>query len=238
MEGMRNRLYDPFVGGKLDPTMWEPFSYETADGIWVAVDENAKVRVSDGETRVEVSPFSKHHDHIQFLDNEKLIYLSTNVFPVPAGKRWDFDVSMSAETLNSDPRDFFDAYVTFSVDDIEQGLIFNIATNGEQVKALYEYLPEEFCYFIEHPNRIEPPGAGEYMNCRISFGPEPERVRYFANDALLYELGSLPRPAEQVRVGMGIFSGIRLGPHGSQSNRGQGAVGCWREFRVPEVEVG
>jgi hypothetical protein len=223
-------------GPELDPILWAPVTFPAPEGPWVAFDDNAKITVAAGTVTTVINPFSKSHNTVQFLDNEKFIYLSTRKFALPRGRIVHFDVEMAAEVIGGDPLDFFNAYVTFSVDDIDHGLIFNVASNGHQLRALYEDLPgagrAPFCYFIEHPNVAPPLAPSQYVRCRISFGPERQRVRYFAEDVLLFEILQLPRPARDIQIGMGIFTDIKLGPDGSRSNRGQGAIGKWRGFRV------
>ena len=223
-------------GPQLDPAVWERVDFASAEGPVPALDDNARIVVANGEATVSVIPFSKSHPRIQVVDNQKFIYLSKRRFPIARGKTTHFDVDMAAKVLDGDPRDFFNAYVTFSVDDLDRGLVFNVAANGQQVRALYEDLPDfgrtPFCYFVEHPNVAPLPVPGEYMRCRISFGPGPEQVRFFVEDSLLFEVMALPVPACEIQIGMGIFSDIKLGPEGSRSNKGQGAIGKWRRFRV------
>ena len=221
---------------ELDPAVWERVDFPTPEGPVTAVDSNARITAADGEIQVAVIPFSKSHPRIQVVDNQKFIYLSKRRYPLQRGKTTHFDVEMAAELVDGDPSDFFSGYTTFSVDDLDRGLVFNVAANGKQVRALYEDLPgfgrEPFCYFIEHPNVAPLPRPGQYLRCRISFGPGPEEVRWFVEDSLLFEVKALPAQVQELQIGMGIFSDIKLGPQGSRSNRGQGAIGKWRGFRV------
>jgi hypothetical protein len=223
-------------GPRLDAAVWEAVDFATPEGPVRAVDDNARIAVGNGEIEVAVVPFSKSHPRFQVVDNQKFLYLAKHRYPLQPGKTVHFDVEMAAEVVDSEPREFFNAYVTFSVDDLDRGLVFNIAANGKQVRALYEDLPgfgrTPFCYFIEHPNVAPLPVPGEYMRCRISFGPGAEQVRYFVDGSLLFEVMALPAPVQELQIGMGIFSDIPLGRDGSRSNRGQGAIGKWRRFRV------
>jgi Family of unknown function (DUF6081) len=231
--------YDSFDGPTLDPNLWQPLVTPQADGTdWVYLEPDARTNVADGAVEIAIDRFSRSHDTAQSPDNAKHLLMSTQAFPVPAGRTVTLEIEMAGRKLNGSPDDHRDGFITFNVFDLESLLVFDVINTGTRTLSVYERLAvpglvdgeDAFTYVVDSALCGVRTSPEEYQHCAITLDAAAGSVRFTVDGKLIYLVPSLPVIPKQLNVGMGLMTLLPIQDGRSVSVRGQGMVGRWRNL--------
>ncbi len=235
--------FGDIVRGTGEGAAWVPGSFPMPDGnAWVYQEPDAVVVIQNGELIVSASPFTRANDHVQFFDNAKHMYWSTESFAAPAGGALTVSWEQAATIHGGRAGDLYDGFVSFHLLDLARGVALNFFVGNDVLATVHAHLPfpgataperdagpKYFCWFDEQPERTAP---GEWHAYSIRVDAAAESVTWSID-------GETVKQAEQVgalgpfTLAMGIMTEKDIVPgKGSVSCHGQGAQGRWRNIRA------
>ena len=237
---LETRVYDSFEGPDLDPERWAVLPVFLPDGsVLPAAEPSAVTVVRDGTLSVTVERFERSHGTHQQADNTKHILVSTQQFALPARGFATFAVRQAVTRLGPRrPDDLMFALAGFNVIDPEQGLVFDILSNGVEVVAIQEQLAgvprpagPEYTHLVREPFAPVSVAPGVTQDCRIEFDSRTSSVRWLVDGVQIYRVAGVPFP-ERVVLGLGLLSGVPVRDGRSASLIGQGISATWSEPSV------
>lgn len=211
-------------------------------GRWDYREPNAIVLVRNGWLQVSAVPYTRHHDHVQILDNAKHMYFSKERFAVPDGGRISFAIQVAARTVNTEPGNLYDGYVSWNLLDLETGWAFDFFTGGDTIATVFGRLPfpgatvpttgpaRAFCMFHELPD-VET-SQGQVHAYRITYDQGADTVEFEADGRLVDRYEQVPDRITGFTAALGLMSEIDIVDGRSVSCHGQGVVGRWSPMRV------
>jgi Family of unknown function (DUF6081) len=225
-----------------EDAQWLPAGFPVGDGeVWTYQEPDAVVVVQDGRLRVAAVPYTRHHDHVQILDNAKHMYFSTRRFGAPEGGRLRVEWEMAAQVVNG-RGDLYDGFVSFHWMDLASGTAIDIFAGNHDVATVYARLPfpgspvprpasgpRYFSLFEEVRGCTEPGRLHRYAigydrgQARLEFAMDGETLATYRD--------VLPIGPGLLALGLMTEKDIQPGK-GSVSCHGQGAVGTWGSIRV------
>ena len=222
---------------------WVPASFPMPDGSqWVYQEPNAVVQIQNETLTVSAVPFSRSHDAVQFFDNAKHMYFSTESFGAPEGGAITLSWELSARIHGGQPGDLYDGFVSFHLMDLAHGVALNFFVGNEEFSTVYAHLPFPgavaperesgptfFAWFEEHRGGIQ---AGDFHRYSIRYDRAAGTISWcFDGEEIKREenAGDLG----PFTLAMGIMTEKDIVPgKGSISCHGQGAQGRWRNIRA------
>jgi len=229
-------LYNNFSSARLDAERWQVGAIPLGDGeYWHYRDDNAKVECGGGHCRIEIPRFSMHHDQVQILDNPKYLYMATYSWPTSYGVAV-FKTRLAGQ-VTGDPDDYRDGFASFNVLDLNTGMVFDIATNGTHVWAIYERLlipgvttpGEAFTEAIDLKVETEP--LREHV-LQVTYDRAGGRVHYAVDGRERAMRENLPVVVQQLTAGFGLITLQPITDGKSISCKGQGG-----ECRIGPIYV-
>jgi hypothetical protein len=223
--------------------LWMPGGFPTSDGgFWRYQEPDAVVLIQNGRLRVAASPYTRHHDEVQILDNAKHMYFSTRTFGAPEGGRLCVEWEQAAQIVNARPGELYDAFVSFHLLDLGRGVAANFFVGNDVLATVHARLPfpgvsvprsengpRFFAWFEELQGRTAP---GETHAYAIEHDGAAGTLTWRMD-------GEVVKRAEgvggfgPVHLALGLMTETDIVPgKGSVSCHGQGAVGTWGAIRV------
>ena len=234
--GSFNRLFEadsPWVQAGFDLPGGERWDYREPDAV---------VLVRDGWLQVSAAPYTRSNDHVQILDNAKHMYFSRERFAVPEGGRITFEIEIAAQTVNTDPGNFYDGYVSWNLLDLTTGWALDFFTGGPCITTVYGRLPfpgaavpetgpaRAFCIFNEI--RDLPHAEGTPHAYRITYDQGEDTVEFEADGRVVDRYANVPDKITGFTAALGLMSEIDIVNGKSVSCHGQGVIGRWGPMRV------
>jgi hypothetical protein len=237
----RTRCYGEFGGPALDPAKWAFLEMSLPDfGSCRCEEPGAKTTVADGAVEVRIEEFQRYHDTVQVFDNPKHMVLSSARFELPRDGVATFSVEMMAEDLGGNPDDYRDAFVTFNVLDMASAWVWDHAATSKRAWAIHEhlYLPgvlpfeDSISWIVENANQLPNLDGNRFHEFRIDLDRGASLARWYVDGRPTFEV-SAPIRCERVQVGFGLVTLHQIRDGRSTSLRGQGLLGRFRNFQVP-----
>jgi hypothetical protein len=228
--------YDDFSSDAPSPEFWQVAGVPLGDGaFWMYQDANARVSCSDNRCTISIQQFSRHHDTVQIFDNPKQLYLSTHAWATGGGPL-TFATTMAAN-CTGDAADYRDGFASVNVLDFASGMVFDIASSGRRLWAIYERL-------LIPGVTTEDEAFTEVVDLQVDTAPDREhevavivdsaagRVDYLVDGEPRLTRENLPATPESLVAGFGLITLHPIENGRSVSCRGQGGEGRWGPFTV------
>lgn len=242
------RVYGGFADLLKPSALWQIGGFALPDGsFWHYREPNATVIVQNDRLRCAVHPLTRTNARVQFLDNAKHMYFSTERFAVPAKGAISFDVNIAARGHGTAPRDLYDGFVSYNLLDFNTGWAIDFFISNDVIATVYARLPfpgvtvpetgpvRNFALFKE----LDAPTApGQRHDYRITYDRAADTVEWFIDGALVNREEQVPDKLDGFIVAMGLMTEKDIGPQGSLSLHGQGLTGEWSATRVTVREGG
>ncbi len=234
--GAYNRLFEADAD-------WVQAGFDLPGGQrWDYREPNAVVLVRDGWLQVAAVPYTRANDHVQILDNAKHMYFSKERFAVPEGGRITFEIQIAARTVNTQPGNMYDGYVSWNLLDLTTGWVLDFFTGGETVTTVYGRLPfpgatvpdtgpaKAFCIFNELKDHAAT--QGQVHAYRITYDQALNTVEFEADGRIVDRYERVPDKITGFTAALGLMSEIDIVDGKSVSCHGQGVIGRWSQMRV------
>jgi hypothetical protein len=228
--------YDDFSSETPSPTAWQVARAPLDGGnFWTFADANAVISCRAKRCMIDIPRFSLRNDYVQIFDNPKLLYLSTHVWPTAMGPL-TFRTTMTAN-VSGNPDDYRDGFVSLNVLDFATGMLFDVASNGHHLWAVYERLlipgaiteEQAFTEVIDLGVDTAPDREHEVG---IVFDGAAGKVEYLVDGKLCLTREGVPVLPQTLMAGFGIVTLHPIQNGESVSCRGQGAKGSWGSYEV------
>lgn len=232
-------LYDSFTGPVLDRARWNHLEYPMPDGTsWECAEPRARTKFANGTLTVEVDRFENEHP-AQIIDNCKHVLLSSSSFPVPETGEITISAQIAATSIKATPFDYRDGFASLIAIEPSTGLVFDLAATTDQILAIHERLPVAdgvpcFTRMVGDPLAKLATGPGLFHHFRMTFNASAGSVKWYVDDALLFEAVGVAIPAS-VHIGLGMFTLHQVGATQSRSLHGQGLHASWRDVQVTQT---
>ena len=209
---------------------------------WDYREPNAVVLVRNEWLQVSAVPYTRSNDHVQILDNAKHMYFSRERFLVPEGGRITFEIQVAARTVNTQPGNLYDGYVSWNLLDLTTGWALDVFTGGDTVATVYGRLPfpgaavpetgpaRAFCLFNEL--KEFPTSQGQVHAYRITYDQAADTVEFEADGRIVDRYENVPDKISGFTAAVGLMSEIDIVDGKSVSCHGQGVIGRWSPMRV------
>jgi hypothetical protein len=228
----------------LEPdSKWAAGGFDLPDGSrWLYKEPHAYIQVRDGWLQVSAVPYTRSNDRVQILDNAKHMYFSKERFAVPDGGRITFEIQVAARTVNTQPGNLYDGYVSWNLLDFTTGWALDFFTGGDTVASVYGRLPfpgvalpetgeaRSFCIFHELPDF--PSAQGQVHAYRITYDQGADTVEFEADGRIVDRYENVPDKITGFIAALGLMSEIDIVSGKSVSCHGQGVIGRWSPMRV------
>jgi hypothetical protein len=234
--GAFNRLFDA-------DAQWLQAGFDLPGGHrWDYREPNAVILVRDGWLQVAAVPYTRSNDQVQILDNAKHMYFSKERFAVPDGGRITFEIQIAARTINTQPGNMYDGYVSWNLLDLTTGWALDFFTSGDTVSTVYGRLPfpgavtpdtgpaRAFCIFNEIKDL--PATQGQVHAYRITYDQASNTVEFEADGRIVDRYENVPDKISGFTAALGLMSEIDIVDGKSVSCHGQGVIGRWSPMRV------
>ncbi|MFN0146215.1 MAG: DUF6081 family protein [Dehalococcoidia bacterium] len=226
-----------------DDSPWLQAAFDLPGGQrWEYKEPNAVVLVRDGWLQVSAVPYTRGNDRVQILDNAKHMYFSKERFLVPPGGRITFEIQVAARTVNTQPGNLYDGYVSWNLLDLTTGWALDFFTGGDTVATVYGRLPfpgaavpetgpaRAFCIFNELKDL--PAAQGQVHAYRITYDQAAATVEFEADGRVVDRYTNVPDKITGFTAAVGLMSEIDIVDGKSVSCHGQGVIGRWSPMRV------
>ena len=235
--------FGDIVSGRVEGASWVPGSFPMPDGsAWVYQEPEAVVVIQNGELIVNAAPFTRGHDQVQFFDNAKHMYWSTQPLAPPARGALTVAWEQAATIHGGRPGDLYDAFVSFHLLDLARGVALNFFVGNDALATVHAHLPfpgataperaagpKYFCWFDE---RRDCTSAGEWHTYEIRVDAAAGTVTWTMDGEALKH-AEQTGPLGPFTLAMGLMTEKDIVPgKGSVSCHGQGAQGRWRNIRA------
>ena len=235
--------FGDIVSGVVEGAAWAPGSFPMPDGsAWVYQEPEAVVVIQNGELIVSVPAFSRANDQVQFFDNAKHMYWSTEQFAAPEGGVLTIEWEQAARVHGGHPGDLYDGFISFHLLDLAKGVALNFFVGNDVLSTVHAHLPfpgasapirkagpKYFCWFDELRDRSE---AGQWHQYAIRVDAAAETVTW-SMDGEVVKRAEGTGALGPFTLAMGIMTEKDIVPgKGSVSCHGQGAQGRWRNIRA------
>jgi uncharacterized protein DUF6081 len=221
---------------------WIPAGFPVATGFWTFREPDAVVIVQNDRLRVAAVPFTRSHDEIQFLDNAKHMYFSTQSFEAPKNGRLTVEWEMSATIVGGRDDDLYDGFVSFHLMDLAAGVAIDVFAGNRTVATVYARLPfpganaprseagpRFFSLFDEFRGVSEP---GQLHRYAIVYDRGEATLEWHMDGRVIKREVSVPELGPSL-LAIGMMTEKDIAPgKGSVSCHGQGAVATWGGIRV------
>ena len=207
---------------------------------WDFREPNAVAVVQNGRLRVGVMPLTRSHDAVQFFDNAKHMYYSTETFAVPRGGEISVDLDIRAQKLNGTPDDFYDGFVSVNLLDFKTGLALDFFVSNEAFATVYARLPfpgaaapegDAIKYFGLFKEQPLPKGAGQTHHYTITYNQGSSELLFYVEGALVNHEVNVPR-MESFIAALGIMTEKDIAAGKSVSCHGQGMSAEWSPLTI------
>lgn len=207
---------------------------------WEFREPNAVAVVQNGRLRVAVAPLTRTNNAIQFFDNAKHMYYSTETFAVPPGGEISVELEIRAQKLNGVPNDFYDGFVSVNLLDFSTGLAIDFFVSNECFATVYARLPfpgaqtpddgstKYFALFKEQPL---PKGEQQTHRYKITYNHGADELFFYVEGQLVNREVSVPK-METFIAALGMMTEKDLVDGKSVSCHGQGLTAEWSPLTV------
>jgi len=231
--------YDDFGTDSLSGARWQVAGVPLGDGnFWMYQDANAQVSCGGNRCTISIPRFSLSHDTVQILDNPKQLYLATHAWPT-AGGPLTFATTMAA-SVSGDTDDYRDGFASVNVLDFATAMVFDIASSGRHIWAIYERLlipgvttPDQAFTEVVDLGVDTAPDREHEVAMRVDAAAR--KVDYLVDGELKLTRECFPAVPESLVTGFGILTLLPITDGKSVSCHGQGATGKWGPFAVSAV---
>ncbi len=216
------------------------------DSTWTYQEPDAKVRVRRECLRIRVTPFTRHHDVVQTLDNSKHLYFSRSAYPEVIKGETEYEVSMSAQGVNTNIGEIYDGFVAFHLLDAESGIAADFFAANDNVAIAYSRPkiidpkngPSKERKYLAIFKEVEvKTSPGELHHYKITYYPEQDRISWSLDGEIVAEEKNIPARVKSFRLGLGVMTAKTITDGKSVSNHGQGIIGDWSPVRITEEKI-
>jgi len=231
------------ISAQPEQRSWFAAGFPMKDGaFWTFREPDAVVIVQNDRLRVAAVPFTRGHDEVQFFDNAKHMYFSTQGFEAPPNGILTVEWEMSALIVNGKDDDLYDGFVSFHLMDLAAGVAIDVFTANRTVATVYARLPfpgasaprteagpRFFSLFDEFHGLTEP---GQLHRYALVYDRGEKTLEWHMDGKLLKREAQVPDLGRSL-LALGMMTEKDIVPgKGSVSCHGQGAVATWGGIRV------
>jgi hypothetical protein len=207
---------------------------------WEFREPDAIPVVQNGRLRVAAMPLTRTNTMVQFFDNAKHMYYSTETFAVPADGEISVELDIRAQKLNGIPNDFYDGFVSINLLDFSTGLAVDFFVSNECFATVYARLPfpgavapeggpgKYFALFNEQPL---PLGERQTHRYKITYNQGTDELFFYVEGALVNHEVNVPK-MESFIAALGIMTEKDLVDGQSVSCHGQGMIAEWSPLTI------
>ncbi len=224
---------------------WRQGVIKLSDGShWVCAEPGAQITVRRGDLRIQVTPFTKHHDANQTFDNSKHLYFSKDVYPTADEQETQFELSMSARGVRTNEGDIYDGFIAFHLLDAEFGIAADFFAGNDSLAMAYS-LPQESPadrralrdrrYMAIFKKFEIPTSPGQLHRYKIVYNRGLGRFSWIVDGKKVAEERNVPAKVSSFRIGLGIMTAKNITDGKSISVHGQGMIGRWSPVQYSSV---
>jgi Family of unknown function (DUF6081) len=207
---------------------------------WEFREPNAVALVQNGRLRVAAVPLTRTNPMIQFFDNAKHMYYSTETFVVPPGGQISVELEIRAVKMNGVPNDFYDGFVSVNLLDYSTGLAIDFFVSNECFATVYARLPfpgaqapeddatKYFALFKEQPL---PKGERQTHRYKITYDHGADELFFYVEGALVNHEVNVPKMGSFIAA-LGLMTEKDIVDGKSVSCHGQGLTAEWSPLTV------
>jgi hypothetical protein len=207
---------------------------------WEFREPDAVAVVQNGRLRVAAVPLTRSHAAIQFFDNAKHMYYSTETFTVPPGGQISVELEIRAVKMNGVANDFYDGFVSVNLLDFSTGLAIDFFVSNECFATVYARLPfpgaqapddgatKYFALFKEQPL---PNGPQQTHRYTITYDHGTDELFFYVEGALVNHEVNVPK-MDSFIAALGMMTEKDIVDGKSVSCHGQGLVAEWSPLTI------
>ncbi len=228
-------------------SLWQPGTIKLANNsTWTYQEPDAKVTVRRECLRIRVTPFTRRHDLIQTLDNSKHLYFSRSTYPEVIEDETEYEVSMSAQGVNTNQGEIYDGFVAFHLLDAESGIAADFFAANDSVAIAYSRpkvtdpknrTSKERKYLAIFKEVEVKTSPGDLHAYKIIYNPKQDRISWSVDGDIVAEEKNVPSRIKSFRLGLGVMTAKTITDGKSVSNHGQGIVGQWTPVRIFKAKI-
>ena len=210
---------------------------------WEFREPNAVAVVQNGRLRVAAVPLTRSNAMIQFFDNAKHMYYSTETFTVPAGGEISVELDIRAAKVNGVANDFYDGFVSVNLLDFSTGLAIDFFVSNECFATVYARLPfpgavapddDSTKYFALFKEQPLPKGERETHRYKITYNQGSDELFFYVEGQLVNHEVNVPK-MESFIAALGLMTEKDIVDGKSVSCHGQGINAEWSPLVVTKV---
>ncbi len=206
---------------------------------WEFREPNAVVVVQNGRMRVGVMPLTRGHNGVQFFDNAKHMYYSTEAFEVPPGGEISVELDIRAQKTNGIDDDFYDGFVSVNLLDFKTGMAIDFFVSNECFATVYARLPfpgaaapeDAMKYFGLFKEQPLPKGPRQTHRYKIAYDQGANELKFYVEDELVNCEVNVPR-LDSFIAALGIMTEKDIEDGASVSCHGQGMTAEWSPLTI------
>lgn len=207
---------------------------------WEFREPNAVAVVQNGRLRVAVAPLTRTNSAIQFFDNAKHMYYSTETFAAPPGGEISVELEIRAVKVNGVPNDFYDGFVSVNLLDFSTGLAIDFFVSNECFATVYARLPfpgarapddDSTKYFALFKEQPLPKGEQQTHRYKITYNHGTDELFFYVEGQLVNHEVNVPR-METFIAALGMMTEKDIVDGKSVSCHGQGLTAEWSPLTV------
>ena len=207
---------------------------------WEFREPNAVAVVQNGRLRVTAAPLTRSNAMVQFFDNAKHMYYSTETFTVPPGGEISVELEIRAVKVNGVADDFYDGFVSVNLLDFSTGLAIDFFVSNECFATVYARLPfpgaqapddDSTKYFALFKEQPLPKGGRQTHRYTITYNHGTDELSFYVEDQLVNREVNVPK-MESFIAALGLMTEKDIVDGKSVSCHGQGITAEWSPLTV------
>jgi hypothetical protein len=207
---------------------------------WDFREPNAVAVVQNGRLRVAAVPLTRSNDVVQFFDNAKHMYFSTETFAVPDGGVISVETEIRAQKINGIANDFYDGFVSLNLLDLSTGVAIDFFVSNECFATVYARLPfpgavtpegDGLRYFALFKEQPLPKGEQQPHRYTITYDQGAAELRFYVEGELVNRETAVPR-MDSFIAALGLMTEKDIVDGKSVSCHGQGLIGEWSPLTI------
>ena len=207
---------------------------------WEFREPDAVAVVQNGRLRVTALPLTRTNPIIQFFDNAKHMYYSTETFAVPPGGEISVELEIRALKINGVPNDFYDGFVSVNLLDFSTGLAIDFFVSNECFATVYARLPfpgavapddDSTKYFALFKEQPLPKGEQKTHRYKITYNQGSNELLFYVEDQLVNHEVNVPK-MDSFIAALGMMTEKDIVDGKSISCHGQGLTAEWSPLTI------